>query len=265
MKNLVITIGLILATTFAANKLVAQTFTIEKGTSEIVNIKQVPGKINVTEHDGKTIKVVATNFKKEKAPEKAKGLKQINANGEDNTGIGLEVNKTGEEISFHCIDHNGSGSTYQFSIPKGMSVKIDNNSPFVRGDVFVNGFSGDLEINTMNQDITMKNVTGPLTIKTMNGNINTVFKEVNQTAPVTITSMNSELDISLPANTPADISLSSMTGKIFSDFDIDFNQKEKENGLHYIGGGSQLKGKINGGGVKIMLKSMNDNIYLRKK
>ncbi len=265
MKNLVITTGLILAIVFAGNKLSAQEFTTEKGTAETVKVEHVPGKIEMTEYNGNSVKIQAIGYQKEEVPEKAKGLKQINANGEDNTGIGLEMKKAGGKISFTGVGKISSKTTYKFSIPKGMSVDIDNSQPWPGEDITIDGFSGDLEIKTMNEDITLKNVTGPMTINSMNGDIKTDFTEVNQTAPITITSMNSELDISLPSNTPANINLSSMSGNIYTDFDIDFDQKQKENGLRYIGGGSQLEGKINGGGVMIMLKSMNDNIYLRKK
>ena len=75
---------------------------------------------------------------------------------------------------------------------------------------------------------------------------------------------NGIIDISLPSNTPGNISLKTINGEIFTNFAIDFEKKTK-NGLSYIGGGQKIRGTINGGGVDVKLSTINDNIYLRKK
>ncbi|PLX19127.1 MAG: hypothetical protein C0597_05565 [Marinilabiliales bacterium] len=265
-------------------------------------------------------------------PEKAKGLKQINANGVDNTNLGLNMTQKGEALEFIYVDMQSNPITYYFKVPKGMAVKIDNSRMFQvvggyfpaieakeiarearvavieaqhaakeareasrvfsTGDVFVaapekpakptkpakgakkakieNGvevksFSGELEIRTMISGIELKDVTGPLTINSMSGPIKIEFSSVNQSAPITITSYSAEIDVTMPSNTKANLKLSSMNGDVYTDFDIKFEEEKETKGLRYIGGGSNISGTINGGGVDIMLKALSDNIYLRKK
>ena len=85
---------------------------------------------------------------------------------------------------------------------------------------------------------------------------------MSQQAPISISSVNGELDITIPSNTKADLVLSTFSGDIFTDMDIEFDKKSKE-GLSIIGG-NKIKGTLNGGGVDILLNTINDNIYLRK-
>ena len=69
--------------------------------------------------------------------------------------------------------------------------------------------------------------------------------------------------MTLPANTKANLVLKSVTGEIYTDFDINFSEKEGHKMKRV--GGSNLRGSINGGGVEIALNTISDDIYLRKK
>jgi len=55
--------------------------------------------------------------------------------------------------------------------------------------------------------------------------------------------------------------LSSWNGDIYANLDL---KRPEKKGLKSYGS-SNIKGKINGGGVAIKLNSTNGNIYLRKK
>ncbi|RUA11047.1 MAG: hypothetical protein DSY83_17140, partial [Flavobacteriia bacterium] len=66
---------------------------------------------------------------------------------------------------------------------------------------------------------------------------------------------------SLPTNTPANLSLSTLNGNVYTDFDIELKDK---NGLKSLLG-RNVKASINGGGVNLSMKSTNGNMYLRKK
>ena len=327
MKNVIKLLIVMIALIFA-NQTNGQEFKQEKGSTKRVNITQVSGKIVLSEHSGSNIVVSAKGYEKKKVPEKAKGLRQVNANGVDNTQLGLNMTQRGEALVFTSVEMNDKPVTYHFSVPKGMAVKIDNSKMFGNSTVFlrglenfeiareaevaaenavqnvttsyffatdndkpekpekpenpekpariarkptvptgvaVNSFSGELEIRTMDNGIDLKDVTGPLTINSMSGPINIVFSSVNQSAPITITSYSAEIDVTMPSNTKANLKMSSMNGDIYTDFDIKFKEEKESHGLRYIGGGSNINGTINGGGVDIMLKALSDNIYLRKK
>ncbi|MBA7532800.1 hypothetical protein ES705_25030 [subsurface metagenome] len=121
--------------------------------------------------------------------------------------------------------------------------------------------SSEVEAKILNGGIEFENITGPAVLYAINGDVVGTFKEVSQENPISLTSINGDVDISLPANTPANLKLKSTNGEIFSNFDIDFNDDKD---MHYIGGRT-IKGKINGGGVEIQMVAINRNVYLRKK
>ncbi len=78
--------------------------------------------------------------------------------------------------------------------------------------------------------------------------------------------INGEIDLSIPTNSKVDLELNTLHGDIFTDLDIELEKAKKEyNDLNFLGGSGDTKGKLNGGGVKLNVSSINGNIYLRKK
>ncbi|MBU8892247.1 MAG: DUF4097 domain-containing protein [Bacteroidales bacterium] len=241
----------------------AQDFKYDVKQSGQIFIKNMTGRISIEETTGSQLIIETSRF--EKKPERADGLKSLYGSGaEDNTGIGLEVNTNGNVIEIAGASKQSEDAYYTFKVPKGINVKIDYRSPFASDDIKVKNFSSELEVSVLNPGIDLENVTGPVILNLTNGDINIDFGTINQQAPISLHATNGIIDITLPSNTPANISMSTINGEIFTNFDIDFETKSKD-GLSYIGGGQKIVGKINGGGVNINLKTINDNIYLRKK
>ena len=130
------------------------------------------------------------------------------------------------------------------------------------GDIEIDGFSGEIEADAqLNGGVRITNVNGPVTANSLNGQLEVVFGKVTQDSPISLYSTNGAVDVSLPANTPANLALSTLNGNVYTDFDV---KAEDKNGLKSVLG-RDIKASINGGGVKISMKSTNGNMYLRKK
>jgi len=196
-------------------------------------------------------------------PERAKGLKRVGAGGEDNTGVGLNFTKSGNDIQLFGAISMNSNVVYKISVPKNMNVSVDLGM-FNGGDLEINGLNSDLELDVENSDMKLMNITGPVVISSLSGNIEIVFSKVNQSSPFSIKAISGDVDLSMPVNTPADLELSSMSGGIYTDFDIKPKGKKKGN-LKYVGGDTTIKAKINGGGVNVQVSNISGDIYLRKK
>ena len=149
-------------------------------------------------------------------------------------------------------------------IPDGLAVEIDYSSPFADDKLEVEDFGGELEISTLNSDVALMKITGPVVLDMVNGNIDLVFSSVNQNSPMSIKTINGDIDISFPSNAKAGLEMSSLHGDIYTDLDIKVN-REKEEGLKFIGGMSNIDGTLNGGGVEMSISTINGNIYLRSK
>lgn len=191
-----------------------------------------------------------------KTPSKAKGLKLVGATGTDNTDVGFYVVKEGSTLIVKNLRRSESGEIY---LPASQNVSAITTW---HGDIEIQGFKGEVEATAkLNGGITINSISGPLTANTLNGGIDVIFSNVAQDSPITVYSTNGALDISLPEKTPADVSLATINGDIYTNFDLRLPDKD---GLRAIAS-KKVRGSINNGGVNIQLKTTNGNIYLRKK
>ncbi|HJS55566.1 MAG TPA: DUF4097 family beta strand repeat-containing protein [Chitinophagaceae bacterium] len=192
---------------------------------------------------------------------RAKGLKPIYPGGEDNTGIALFMEKSGNQVSFRCllpITH-GQGN-YKIKVPDNFKIEVDNECAKGR-KVDVRNLKNEIEIKNC-MGIDLRNVTGPMVLSTIAGDVNVVFTELNVDKPLSLASVSGDIDITLPAKVGVDVEMSTITGAIYSDFD--FPAKEGEKNLKKVGGGGGVKSALNGGGVSIKITNVSGNIYLRK-
>ena len=95
----------------------------------------------------------------------------------------------------------------------------------------------------------------------MSSDIEVVFTEMNQTAPTSLSSTSGDIDITIPANTKGDFKMSSTSGDVYTDLDFKFDD---EDGMKRWGGGMSANAKLNGGGVKVSLRSVSGDVYIRK-
>lgn len=215
------------------------------------------GDLPIEGYDGTEIIITADHF--EKTPDQAKGLKPVYSTGTDNTGIGLSVNKDGGRITVQCIVPFTKDVTYHIKMPKSLSLKFERGCER-SSTVTVSNLSGEVDIKNC-QDIELKNVTGPLVLNTISGNIKVVFTEVSKDKPISIASISGDVDVTLPAKTPANLEMSTISGNMYTDFDLSADE-DKDNVKRV--GGNKLHSKLNGGGVELKITSISGHIYLRK-
>lgn len=205
-------------------------------------------------HDKNELLIKA--FNKEPLPEKAKGLKLVGVGGEDNTNVGFNVVQSGNSLIVQDVKKSGGAEIF---LPKSQNVSVTNTW---KSDIYIEGFTGEVEANAnLNGGLSLVNLSGPITAYSLNEGIQVVFDKINQDSPILIRTTNGEIDVTLPANIPADLELSSWNGDVYSNFDL---KRPEKDGLKSFSG-KNIKGAINNGGVEITLKSTNGNIYLRKK
>jgi lia operon protein LiaG len=190
-------------------------------------------------------------------PERAKGLKPVYGGGVDNTGVGLSVEKSGNGISVTCLLPFTNKREYTVKVPESMSIEVKSECQY-NNDIYINNMKNEIEIQSCHS-IALKGVTGPLVLSTISGNIDVTFSNIAVGKPFSINSISGEIDITLPSKTAADIEMSAVSGRMYSDFD--FSDKSKD--MDQVGG-NQLNTKLNGGGAKFSIVTVSGNIYLRK-
>lgn len=190
-------------------------------------------------------------------PERAKGLKPLYRNASDNTGLGLEVTESNGTMTIRKAI--GKDAEYTIRIPADAALKIEEES-WEGSEFEIADLKGEIEVKSLGSDINIKNVTGPVTANTTSGDITIVFSSVSQSSPTTISNISGFIDVTMPANSKANLRMETISGDLYTDFDLDM----KDKGVPRVGS-SKVNTTLNGGGVEITLKAISDDVYLRKK
>ncbi|QCR22582.1 DUF4097 family beta strand repeat-containing protein [Pontibacter sp. SGAir0037] len=152
-------------------------------------------------------------------------------------------------------------------VPQNFNLKI---STVNNGDLTVSNVNGNLELDNVNGNIILENVSGNAVANTTNGKVQANFLRWDSQKPMAFSTLNGNVDITVPANAKFDVKLSSDRGEIFTDFDIAAQKASAkaggrtDSGIYKVTLAEFITGKVNGGGSEIMIKNMNGNIYLRK-
>ncbi|MBA4853863.1 DUF4097 family beta strand repeat-containing protein [Emticicia sp. BO119] len=196
----------------------------------------------------------------EPIPEQAKGLKPLYNTNIDNTGLGLAVNLESGVLRIEKASRKSS--KYTIMVPNKASIMFTQIN-FQGSSVSFSKIDGDLEIKTNNADIKLNDVTGPIVANSISGKLTAVFSSLSQSTPSSISLISGELDITLPATSKATLVMKSISGEIYTDLDL--NLKSGKDGISRVGGGHNITGNLNGGGVNLQLNTISSNIYVRKK
>ena len=108
----------------------------------------------------------------------------------------------------------------------------------------------------------------------MNGTIRATMDSVDPNKPLSFSSMNGTIDVTLPADLKANVKLRTDHGEIYSDFDFKLSagaitqKNDSGDGKFKMTMDRRISGTINGGGpgaTEATFKTYNGTIYLRKK
>lgn len=207
------------------------------------------------------------------ASDRKRGLRILNADGlNDNTGLGIAINREGSTVVASQLTSDCTCEKIMVKIPRSVNLSIVSSS-HDGNMIIVKDFENELEISTNYHDIQLENVTGPMAVKTLYGNIEGTFKQLSQKGSVSIYSVYELVDITLPKNAKANVSLSTPYGDVYTDAPIMVEKVQNVNTGNGAGGSvyscspsksSTINGKLNGGGVELSIKSSYEDIYLRQ-
>jgi len=237
-----------------------------------LNLK-VAGAI-VEGYNGNEIIFSLPKVKNEVVDERAKGLRVINGSGfVDNTGLGLDISEKGNEINVNAVSKDMDG-ILSIKVPQNVKVSFVNQSNIYQDEIILKNLKSEIEVSTSYNKIKLENNSGPMNVKSLYGSIDAVFSEAIK-GPVSIVSVYGHVDVSLPVGVKANVELSTSYGKLYAADELKIaidKPASKETtgagyGLAVYGGRSadEIKGKINGGGADLILKSNYEKVYLRVK
>ncbi len=234
-----------------------------------VRLSLIHGSIIVKGYSGQEVLVEATSRrpKDDDSEPRGKGdsgLKRIIA-----SSSGLSVEEENNVMRIDAQTHRRAADV-TLQVPFKTSLKLH----CINGGVIsVENVQGEIEAENINGSITLTNVAGSVVAHALNGSLTATIREVDAGKPMSFSSLNGKIDVTLPAAVKANLNLQSGRGEIYSDFDVtvgatppkvEESKREEGKGRYRVSTGQGAVGKVNGGGQEITFKNMNGNIYIRK-
>ena len=168
-------------------------------------------------------------------------------------------------------DFGGQNVNLTIQVPVNTSVELKTVNG---GHIDVTGISGDLDVENVNGPVMLQNVSGSVSAHTVNGSLTVSLDKVTPDKPMSFSSLNGKVDVTLPADTRARLRLKTTSGAVYSDFDVkmepDTSKPVVEDGRGQ-GGKYRIRmdrgvyGSINGGGPEYSFQTMNGSILIHKK
>jgi len=177
--------------------------------------------IRITGVDGDTVTVESTLNQRNSKPARPGALRRL-----DNE-VSFELTEKDNVVTLSLAGDNpwgGHDAEFKISVPRSIALNLKTDAG---GDLVVKGVEGDVEINNMNGEVLLDGLVGSAVINTMNGEVRVIYAKA-PSKPVSITSMNGEVDLRLPADTKANIRMRTHNGSILTDFNEDALKTKSE-------------------------------------
>lgn len=130
---------------------------------------------------------------------------------------------------------------------KGYRIIIDGDDTIIKNDCHTQ-MALDFEVFIP--------ANSELVIETISGNIDILGLE-NE---MDVKTISGDIDLHVDEKIKADLSMSTISGSLYSNLDVNFNNRHAN--MYHVGG--NVNAELNGGGIDIELETISGNIYLRK-
>jgi tRNA A-37 threonylcarbamoyl transferase component Bud32 len=157
-------------------------------------------------------------------------------------------------ILFGTGNNRGGWVDYTVEVPRGVRLdKIDS----VNGRVTIAGISGSIKAATVNGATEVHDAQGDLDISTVNGRVSADLAVLGAGQDMNFTAVNGKIDVTLPTNSDATVSASSVNGSMNSDFPELTVTKDFPVGRH-------MNGVLGKGGAMVKATVVNGSIHFNR-
>jgi hypothetical protein len=219
------------------------------------------GSITVKTYSGKEVIVETPARSTRERAEVVDGLRRI-----DPPARGLEIEEEDNVITIRLRDPRSQSLVV--TVPPDTSLQLNST----HGSVTVEGVNGDTQAESTHGAIRLTNVSGTVLANSTNGAINVSMDRVDASKPISFTTTNGSIDVTLPADVKLNVRMSSARGSMYTDFEITqtgggpVTEKDPSGDNRFrVRIDSTVYGTINGGGAEASFRTVNGSIKLRRK
>ena len=236
---------------------------------KILKASLLNGSISVKGYDGKEAIVEARGGSESGRHHRDRGDRSDGMRRIDMSGTGLVVEESDNTITVGSRAMNEDISL-NIQVPYNTSVKLHAVNG---GDITVDHIVGDVEIDNTNGKATATHISGSAVVHALNEKVLVSFDKITSGKPMSFSSLNGDVDVTLPGDTKANVKLKTDNGSVYSDFDIQVDGAARKpivqdnssgKGKYRVQFDRAMYGLINGGGADMQMTTFNGNIYIRK-
>ncbi len=235
-----------------------------------VHIHLMTGGIRVRGEDRKDIAVESESHSgegresRESREARSDGMHRL-----DLGGGGLDITEENNVVHIKT-DVFHQGGDVVVIVPRHTSLELKS---LAGGEIDVDNVDGDLEVEDLNGPIHLRNVGGSVVAHSLNGEVIADLRSVDPTKPMSFSTMNGRIEVSLPSDVKASVSMKTDNGEILSDFEVKLDSNARtdsgggrqSDGTYHVHLDKTLHGTINGGGPEYKFRSFNGQIVIRKR
>jgi DUF4097 and DUF4098 domain-containing protein YvlB len=194
---------------------------------------------------------------------RADGMKRLDMPG----NAGMDIVEDDNVVNIKTATFNQPVDLV-ITVPRKSSLQLKCMND---GDIYAEQVDGEIDVNNLNGKITLKNVSGSVLAHSLNGEVTVTLDRIDDSKPMSFSTLNGDIDVTLPESLKANVIMKTDHGEIFSDFEVKLlpeanavSQTKDGNG-HHIHFDRSLRGTINGGGNDLQLTTFNGQIFIRKR
>jgi hypothetical protein len=152
---------------------------------------------------------------------------------------------------------------FVLKVPRRVGLTL---STINRGDIKIEGTTGDFEVSNINGGIEMLDVAGTGSAGTINKDVRIVFRS-NPTGPSSFKTLNGDVVVSFQPPLAADLRLKTFNGKMYTDFDttalpVLTAVSERKDGKFVYKSDRSAGVRVGGGGPELRFETLNGDIRI---
>jgi DUF4097 and DUF4098 domain-containing protein YvlB len=140
---------------------------------------------------------------------------------------------------------------YSLTVPRKAILEAIE---MVNGSVDIDGVEGNVKASSINGRVNARGLVSEVRLSTINGQLTATFNQLDETKPISLGSVNGQVELVIPSNANASVRASTVHGGINSDFGLKVKHGEIV--------GHSLDGQIGTGGPRIRLSNVNGGIRI---
>ncbi len=229
------------------------------GSGQVVHARNINGDISVTPSSSGRVEIVGVRRGSGRSADRLNALVTETSDGVIVCIVRVDADDECDGNGYHHRSHDDDDNDWgrasmNLEIRLPSNVQIDASS--VSGNVDVVGAQGDIRAGSVSGDVRLEGLRATsVEARTVSGEITAAVETLTGSGPLSFKSVSGDVKLDLPRNLDADLSMSSVSGQLDSEFQMT------------LGGGRtsrrRIEARIGRGGRELSLTTVSGDVRLK--